>query len=473
MIGFRHQVETKPRKRGFCLSVPRAGAVAMLSLILTACASTPNRAPESGLATCQWQPRAVKAPEFSLQPYNPGLPLRGQWRDDFDLADMNGDQRLDVVAGPARKGAPVPSIYFGDGSGRFRYSDQIRFPALPYDYGDAKVADFNGDGLNDIALGAHLRGTAVIIQDGPMVFAPWGEGMQMLAPADAFAAKEPVFGSRALAIADWNQDGRPDVIAANEGPALRSELPRSPAALRIWLNRNGYFETLDSKFLISGYSDSLAVGDANGDGQLDALVGSRIPGNRNLLQLRVGKELAVHSLNSLSTDSTVTEVAFAAIEPRQPAPMWVAERSTFGNQFCISLKELRLSEQGDQAELLLARVSDDEIRSLASLDLDADGQSELLVQSGFGGIEVLSRDSQAQWRWLMRLEAPPEYAGCKAYALKATNQAGPEPIILASYAGDTDLTSDALAPEQRCASGGGFAAWRVVRERQQTTSDTR
>ena len=38
-----------------------------------------------------------------LLPFGDGLPARGQWRNGFALADMNGDGYLDIVHGPARK----------------------------------------------------------------------------------------------------------------------------------------------------------------------------------------------------------------------------------------------------------------------------------------------------------------------------------------------------------------------------------
>ena len=71
---------------------------------------------------------------------------------------MNEDGHLDIVHSPARKAPGPPVIFLGDGKGNWRRWSEAKFPRLPYDYGDAAVGDFNGDGHPDIALGVHLRG---------------------------------------------------------------------------------------------------------------------------------------------------------------------------------------------------------------------------------------------------------------------------------------------------------------------------
>src|SRR5206468_2802059 len=83
-------------------------------------------------------------------------PDSGQWRDGFDIADMNGDGHLDIVHSAARKTLTPPVIFLGDGKVHWRRWSEARYPRLNWDYGDAAVGDFNGDGHPDIALGVHL-----------------------------------------------------------------------------------------------------------------------------------------------------------------------------------------------------------------------------------------------------------------------------------------------------------------------------
>ena len=99
-------------------------------------------------------------------PFGEGLPSSGQWRDGFAIADMNGDGHPDIVHGTPRKSPGPPAIFLGDGKGSWRRWKEATFPPLPYDYGDAQVGDFNGDGHPDIALAVHLKGVIALLGDG-------------------------------------------------------------------------------------------------------------------------------------------------------------------------------------------------------------------------------------------------------------------------------------------------------------------
>ncbi|HVR28811.1 MAG TPA: VCBS repeat-containing protein, partial [Thermoanaerobaculia bacterium] len=121
--------------------------------------------------------RAAKADDYRYEdrrvdrltfvPFDHGLPRQGQWRQGFDVADINGDGHLDIVHGPLRKGSYQPVVFLGDGAGSWRAWEDVTWPELAYDYGDAAVGDVNGNGLLDVALGIHLRGVLVLIQEEP------------------------------------------------------------------------------------------------------------------------------------------------------------------------------------------------------------------------------------------------------------------------------------------------------------------
>jgi hypothetical protein len=148
---------------------------------------------------------------LQFEPIGAGLPRAGQWREGFDLADLDGDGNLDLVHGPARKGRRVPHVFRGDGRGAFAEWSEARFPSLAYDYGDARAADFDGDGRLDLALAVHLSGLQLLLGDGRGGFRAAGAGLD-------WSGAGAGFSSRAIRAADLDGDGRVDLAPLGEFP---------------------------------------------------------------------------------------------------------------------------------------------------------------------------------------------------------------------------------------------------------------
>src|SRR6266545_7314023 len=162
-------------------------------------------------------------PEVSrlrLEPFDSGLPRAGQWRNGFDVADMNGDGQLDIIHGSPRKaGGSPPQIFLGDGKGSWRPWTEVRFPEdVQFDYGSVAAADFNRDGHMDVAVAMHILGLRVFVGDGKGAFKLWSEGLDYHVPQEG--DPPPGFSSRAITAVDWNRDKRPDLLALGEGMHL-------------------------------------------------------------------------------------------------------------------------------------------------------------------------------------------------------------------------------------------------------------
>jgi hypothetical protein len=132
------------------------------------------------------------------------------------------------------------------------------------------VADFNGDGYADIAIGADAGG-------GPQVKIFSGKGiasgsLQVLA---SFYAYSPYFnGGVRLASADINGDGTPDLIAA-PGPGGGPDVRVFDGAHLTQANYNA--DIIREFMAYSPYFNGgvyLAAGDVNGDGKPDIITGA-------------------------------------------------------------------------------------------------------------------------------------------------------------------------------------------------------
>jgi len=236
------------------------------------------------VALVPWIARPAAA-DLALRPFDAGLPRAGQWRNGFDVGDMNGDGHADLVFPPPRKGAGHPAMFLGDGKGGWRRWEAAAFPA-GLDYGDAAVADFDGDGHADVALAVHLRGIALLRGDGEGRFRAWA------VPAAGEAPLASRFAAGAIVAGDLDGDGRPDLVALGEGPrppagaragGKDAVLAGSYGVRALWNRGDGVWEERrvgDD----AGFGRSLAVGDFDGDGRRDVVTGSHRPGVRALLR---------------------------------------------------------------------------------------------------------------------------------------------------------------------------------------------
>ena len=168
------------------------------------------------------------------------------------VADVNHDGKLDVVADGSNQAGGVVSVLLGNGDGTLQ-------PAVNYASGapsgywanSVAVADLRGDGKLDVVVANYLNSVGVLLGNGDGSFQP-----AVLYNTGGLAAY--------AAVVDVNGDGKPDVVVSNV-------TGNSPGSVGVLLgNGDGTFQSVVSFGAFN--AAALAIADVNGDGRPDLAV---------------------------------------------------------------------------------------------------------------------------------------------------------------------------------------------------------
>jgi FG-GAP-like repeat len=169
-------------------------------------------------------------------------------------ADFNGDGNLDIVVADENQNPSTVSVYLGNGDGTFK-TPPITSNTTNYNEFIA-VGDFNGDGKPDIVVIENPH-VSVLLGKGDGTFGP---------PSD----NDSFVGVHWLTVADFNNDHKLDVLATADFGSSYS--------IGVFLgNGDGTLQnsiTTSTEFVPL----SVAAGDLNGDGKMDAILGYDLGG---------------------------------------------------------------------------------------------------------------------------------------------------------------------------------------------------
>ena len=411
----------------------------------------PLQQPAGGEAPADAAPASIPSVDrLTFAPFSDGLPMSGQWRNRFVLADMNGDTHLDIVHGPPRKGGGGPRIFLGDSAGHWK-SWNVTHPPGAYDYGAVAVADFNGDTHLDIALAAHLRGISVLLGDGRGRFRV-GNG-----PADFEPEPADRFTTRALIARDWNRDGAPDLVAMGEGPIGRGGGDAS-LGWRMYLNqRNGrWLVHAQPPVPTRTFGDALAVADFNEDGHDDLLTASLTLGNRDIVHYGGSQERTV-TLAPIRPLAFVYSVASGDFDGDGRDDVAVGYLSHENDRW-QSLIDMLFAQPDETWRRVVvdSHPTRTITHALAAGDADGDGHADLAAADDTGTVRLFLGDGAGRFALEQSPEMQPLGEGCRGYHVQLVDLNGDKrDEIVAAFASEVSPMSG----EPGCPNDGRLQAW--------------
>jgi len=190
----------------------------------------------------------------------------------MDVGDVDGDGIADIVF--AENSATAQPIYFGDGTGGFTQSSQvISTTGGTIGANNVALADFNGDGFNDMFVNIDA-GIKVFLNaqgaDNPGTFTDTGQSLTSTKTAQSY---------RGLAVGDIDGDGDIDAVTGSWGEDMD-----------IWRNAGdgtftnaGRLSVLGTDNTTMGATNGVDMGDLDGDGDLDIFAFNRYVENKVFL----------------------------------------------------------------------------------------------------------------------------------------------------------------------------------------------
>ena len=282
------------------------------------------------------------------------------------LADLNGDGHLDAYVTISPRGEPycaLDVVLFGDGNGRFTPSDQELESCSTF---AVSLSDMNDDGMVDAIVGNRFLRNYDNGRFSDGVFLPINS--------------EGAFHWQ-VRLADLNGDGSPDLFGAAccGGAVVSPETEQRPLYSNdeVWFNNGKGGFSNSGQLLDDTGSNAVALGDLNGDGSIDAFVvkgqtahqTSSSFKNPNFVWLNDGSGQFTDSGQRLG-EAESTAVALGDFDGDGDLDAMVGNNGR---------DELWLNDGQGNFSLSAQRFNTDNTRAIFAVDLNGDGLLDLMI----------------------------------------------------------------------------------------------
>jgi hypothetical protein len=174
------------------------------------------------------------------------------------VADFNGDGNADIAVGNLTTSSSSVSILLGNGDGTFQAPLVYNVPYFPY---GIAVGDFNGDGHPDLVTSTSAYSVNVLLGNGDGTFQP---------PYAVSAGAN----TQGVAVAKLTSSGHDDIVVANA-------MGNSVGVLLG--NGDGTFQPVTNYYSGGSSPTAVAIGDFNNDGHADIAVTNQQDGRAAVL----------------------------------------------------------------------------------------------------------------------------------------------------------------------------------------------